>query len=65
MEGFCYTQQYDVEQEKNGLLTYEREHKIDYIELKKMNEDVMEIVNGRGEITGATVTRLKPKRRKP
>ena len=25
--GFCYTQLYDVEQEKNGILTYEREFK--------------------------------------
>ena len=25
--GFCYTQLYDVEQEQNGLLTYEREYK--------------------------------------
>lgn len=27
--GFCYTQLYDVEQEKNGILTYEREFKFD------------------------------------
>ena len=29
MLGFCYTQLYDVEQEKNGLMTYEREYKFD------------------------------------
>jgi hypothetical protein len=27
--GFCYTQLYDVEQEKNGILTYERKFKFD------------------------------------
>ena len=27
--GFCYTQLYDIEQEQNGLLTYEREFKFD------------------------------------
>ena len=27
--GFCYTQLYDVEQEQNGLLTYERQFKFD------------------------------------
>ena len=27
--GFCYTQLYDVEQEKNGIMTYERELKFD------------------------------------
>lgn len=27
--GFCYTQLYDVEQETNGLMTYDRKHKFD------------------------------------
>ncbi len=27
--GFCYTQLYDVEQERNGLMTYERKYKFD------------------------------------
>lgn len=27
--GFCYTQLYDVEQEVNGLYTYDREDKFD------------------------------------
>ncbi len=27
--GFCYTQLYDVEQEQNGLLTYDRKYKLD------------------------------------
>ena len=29
VRGFCYTQLTDVEQETNGLLTYEREPKVD------------------------------------
>jgi len=29
VEGFCYTQLYDVEQERNGLATFERRPKID------------------------------------
>jgi beta-galactosidase/beta-glucuronidase len=28
LDGFCYTQLYDVEQERNGLLTYNREQKL-------------------------------------
>ena len=27
--GFCYTQLYDIEQEQNGLYTYDREPKFD------------------------------------
>lgn len=34
--GFCYTQLYDVEQEKNGLLTYERKFKFDPDYIKKI-----------------------------
>ena len=29
MMGFCYTQLYDVEQEVNGLMTYDRKFKFD------------------------------------
>jgi len=29
LAGYCYTQIYDVEQEINGLLTYDRTYKID------------------------------------
>ena len=29
MFGFCYTQLYDIEQEQNGLYTYDREPKFD------------------------------------
>ncbi|MBQ7740127.1 MAG: beta-galactosidase [Eubacterium sp.] len=38
--GFCYTQLYDIEQEQNGLFTYEREKKFDdkvYDEIRKIN----------------------------
>ncbi|MGN0570396.1 MAG: glycoside hydrolase family 2 protein [Candidatus Fimenecus sp.] len=40
MLGFCYTQLYDVEQEQNGLYTYDREKKFSekiYEEIKKIN----------------------------
>ena len=36
--GFCYTQLYDVEQERNGLYTYAREPKFDVEIFKKINE---------------------------
>jgi hypothetical protein len=29
MFGFCYTQLYDIEQEENGLYTYDRKPKFD------------------------------------
>ncbi len=29
MFGFCYTQLYDIEQEQNGLYTYDRTKKFD------------------------------------
>lgn len=37
MCGFCYTQLYDVEQEKNGLYTYERSPKFDTEFFKAVN----------------------------
>ena len=36
--GFCYTQLTDVEQEINGLLTYDRKPKADLAEIKKILE---------------------------
>lgn len=36
MCGFCYTQLYDVEQEKNGLYTYERSSKFDMEVIRKI-----------------------------
>ena len=34
---FCYTQLYDVEQEKNGLMTYDRKYKFDPEIIRKIN----------------------------
>jgi hypothetical protein len=36
--GICYTQLTDVEQEVNGLLTFDRKPKFDPIVLKAMND---------------------------
>ncbi len=36
--GVCYTQLYDVEQEVNGILTYDRRPKFDLGEIRRMNE---------------------------
>lgn len=38
VQGFCYTQITDVEQEINGLLTYDRKPKCDLAEIKKIND---------------------------
>lgn len=38
--GFCYTQLYDVEQEKNGIYTYDRKQKFDLRRIKEVNERV-------------------------
>lgn len=38
VQGFCYTQLTDVEQEINGLLTYDRKEKIDLDLIKWINE---------------------------
>ena len=38
MLGFCYTQLYDVEQEQNGLLTYDRKFKLEPEIIRKINE---------------------------
>lgn len=36
--GFCYTQLYDIEQEVNGLYTYERKEKFDINLIKEINQ---------------------------
>ena len=36
--GICYTQLTDVEQEINGLMTYDRKPKFDSKAIKEMNE---------------------------
>ncbi|MGM0123115.1 hypothetical protein IGI37_000481 [Enterococcus sp. AZ194] len=38
LHGFCYTQLTDVEQEMNGLLTYDRQEKVPLEEIKKINQ---------------------------
>lgn len=43
MLGFCYTQLYDVEQEQNGLYTYDREPKFDMEIFRKINMRKAEI----------------------
>lgn len=37
MCGFCYTQLYDIEQERNGLYSYERKPKFDMNVIRKIN----------------------------
>lgn len=37
MMGFCYTQLYDVEQEQNGLMTYDRQFKFDPAIIRQIN----------------------------
>ena len=38
--GFCYTQLSDVEQETNGLLTYDRKYKVDPERIREINDRV-------------------------
>jgi hypothetical protein len=38
VEGFCYTQLTDVEQEQNGLLTYDRRAKVDAALVKAITQ---------------------------
>lgn len=37
LAGYCYTQLYDVEQETNGLLTYDRKSKVEPSKIKALN----------------------------
>lgn len=43
MLGFCYTQLYDVEQEQNGLMTYQRKFKFDPKIIHKINSQIAKI----------------------
>lgn len=43
INGFCYTQLYDIEQERNGLYTYNREPKFDMKIFKEINTQKAEI----------------------
>ncbi|TAH73824.1 MAG: glycoside hydrolase family 2 [Anaerolineaceae bacterium] len=38
IQGYCYTQLTDIEQETNGLLTYDRNPKVPLEEIRKINE---------------------------
>jgi hypothetical protein len=40
VDGFCYTQLFDVEQERNGLLNFEREPKVDPALLRAVNAEI-------------------------
>ena len=38
LSGYCYTQLYDVEQEENGLVTYERKAKLSEEGIRRIRE---------------------------
>jgi hypothetical protein len=38
VEGFCYTQLTDIEEEQNGLLTFDRHPKVDLAKLRSVTE---------------------------
>jgi Glycosyl hydrolases family 2, sugar binding domain/Glycosyl hydrolases family 2, TIM barrel domain/Glycosyl hydrolases family 2 len=40
INGFCYTQPYDVEQEKNGIMSFDREPKVAPEKIKEINDMV-------------------------
>jgi len=40
VQGFCYTQLTDVEQERNGLLTFDREPKVDPDRIRSVTQTV-------------------------
>lgn len=40
IQGYCYTQPYDVEQEQNGLMTFEREPKVDPEKIREINDSM-------------------------
>jgi hypothetical protein len=39
VQGYCYTQLYDIETEQNGLLTYDRQPKIPLEIIRRINLD--------------------------
>ncbi len=45
LQGYCYTQLTDVEQEENGLLTSQRHAKIPLETIRKINSGQLEVVN--------------------
>ncbi|HEY0866166.1 MAG TPA: glycoside hydrolase family 2 TIM barrel-domain containing protein, partial [Fimbriimonas sp.] len=46
VSGFCYTQLTDVEQEINGLLTYDRQPKVPLEEIAKIHREALSLVWG-------------------
>lgn len=56
VQGFCYTQLTDVEQEINGLMTYDRRHKVDPSIIRAINE---------GQPLGETLTQTLESNRIP
>ena len=42
IQGFCYTQQYDVEQEKNGIFTFDRQPRVDLAELRRIVDNIFQ-----------------------
>jgi len=40
IQGYCYTQEYDIEQEKNGLVDEKRNPKVELSEIKKINDQI-------------------------
>ena len=47
IRGFCYTQLYDVYQERDGLLTFDRQPKVPLEALRAFNEALVASVHGR------------------
>lgn len=47
IQGYCYTQQYDTEQERNGLLNFDRTPKVSIEEIREVNDEVDRIINAR------------------
>ncbi len=45
--GYCYTQQYDTEQEANGILNFDRSPKIPIEDIKSVSTKVDEIISAR------------------
>lgn len=43
--GYCYTQLYDVEQEVNGLLKYNRDLKVDTKKIKELNDSIPSLIS--------------------
>ncbi len=44
LAGFCYTQLYDVEQEINGILTYDRKPKVNKQTIREINDSVKPVI---------------------